>query len=69
MNKVFPPGAAQQSIMFSPGCGSTIETTNPAVTRVVMAMISNHFSLSMKYLQVANSSINKCIISMRPSHL
>lgn len=30
MNKVFPPGAAQQSMIVSPGCGSTTDTTNPA---------------------------------------
>ena len=31
MNRVFPPGAAQQSMMVSPGCGSTTETTRPEI--------------------------------------
>jgi hypothetical protein len=30
MKRVFPPGAAQQSTIVSPGCGSTTETTRPA---------------------------------------
>ena len=28
--RAFPPGAAQQSIMISPGCASTTATTSPA---------------------------------------
>lgn len=30
MKRVFPPGAAQQSMMVSPGCGLTTDTTKPA---------------------------------------
>lgn len=29
IKSVFPPGAAQQSMMVSPGCGSNTDTTRP----------------------------------------
>lgn len=31
IKSVFPPGAAQQSMMVSPGCGSTTDTTRPVM--------------------------------------
>jgi hypothetical protein len=35
MYKDFPPGAAQQSVIVSPGCGSTTETTKPRTETLI----------------------------------
>lgn len=37
MNSVLPPGAAQASSMFSPGCGSRNATTRPAASSCTCA--------------------------------
>ena len=53
MNRVFPPGAAQQSMMVSPGCGSTTETTRPEIRSFMSTQASNNF-LKWKLLSLSN---------------
>jgi hypothetical protein len=52
MNKVFPPGAAQQSMIVSPGCGSTTDTTRPAISSVNLSKCYQKLS-SMKLALVS----------------
>ena len=57
MNKVFPPGAAQQSMIVSPGCGSTTDTTRPATGSV---------NLSMNYSKAFFNETCRCYQDLKP---